>query len=212
MRLREMLRHALPDQVRYWLRTAHSHRSLVARGRFNLGYCVICERRTMFVWKETYLRNHYRCVRCWSLPRWRAVIQVLNLSYPGWRDLSIFESSPGGMGSEKLQAECVRYVPSHFWPNIELGTVFQGIRCEDLAHLTFPDGSFDLVVTQDVFEHVLQPERAFSEVARILRPGGGARVYSPFLSPTQDIRASRDDAGRAAPPRSTGLPRRPDQQ
>jgi len=118
------------------------------------------------------LREHYRCVRCDSIPRWRAVIHVLNLCYPAWRDLSIFESSPGGTGSEKLKRECARYIPSHFGPGIELGAVFQGIRCEDLTRLTFPDDSFDLVVTQDVFEHVLQPDRAFSEVARVLRPGG----------------------------------------
>ena len=117
----------------------------------------------MFVWRERYLRAHYRCVRCWSLPRWRAVIHALNLRYPGWRDLSIFESSPGGAGSEKLKGECARYVPSHFWPTVDRGTVFQGIRCEDLTQLTFPDESFDLVVTQDVFEHVLEPGRAFSE-------------------------------------------------
>jgi hypothetical protein len=181
MRLRDALRQVLPDDVRYWLRTVHDHRRLVARGRFNLGYCVICERRTMFVWEEASLREHYRCVRCDSIPRWRAAIHVLNLCYPAWRDLSIFESSPGGMGSGKLKRECARYIPSHFWPGMKLGAVFQGIRCEDLTRLTFPDDSFDLVVTQDVFEHVLQPDRAFSEVARILRPGGSHVFTVPFV-------------------------------
>ena len=209
MRLREMLRQALPAQVRYWLRTVHSHRGLVARGRFNLGYCVICERRTMFVWRERYLRAHYRCVRCWSLPRWRAVIHALNLRYPGWRDLSIFESSPGGAGSEKLKGECARYVPSHFWPTVDRGTVFQGIRCEDLTQLTFPDESFDLVVTQDVFEHVLEPGRAFSEVARILRPSGGHVFTVPFFRGRKTfVRAEMTPAGlhHLVPPIYHGSP------
>ena len=194
--IRKMVRQVIPDDISYWLRTVHRHRSLVTRGHFNLGYCVICERRTMFVWNDTYLRNHYRCVRCSSLPRWRAVIHVLNSSYPDWRDLSILESSPSGVGSEKLKAECARYVPSHFWPNVELGTFFRGTRCEDLTQLTYPDESFDLVVTQDVFEHVLQPERAFSEVARILRPGGSHVFTVPFSRGSKTfVRAEMTPAG-----------------
>jgi SAM-dependent methyltransferase len=124
------------------------------------------------------------------------MIHVLNLCYPHWRDLTIFESSPGGASSEKLRAECSHYVPSHFWPAVEPGTLVQGIRCEDLRRLTLPDGSFDLVVTQDVFEHVLQPDRAFSEVARILRPGG-AHVFTVPLSRGSNtfVRAEMTPAG-----------------
>lgn len=35
----------------------------------------------------------------------------------------------------------------------------------------------DLVVTSDVFEHVLDPARGFSEIARTLKPGG-AHVFT----------------------------------
>ncbi len=45
-------------------------------------------------------------------------------------------------------------------------------RSEDLTQLTFPDASFDLFVTSDVFEHVFCAERAFAEIARVLKPGG----------------------------------------
>ena len=38
--------------------------------------------------------------------------------------------------------------------------------------LTFPDESFDLVISQDVMEHVPDPSRAFAEIARVLKPGG----------------------------------------
>jgi SAM-dependent methyltransferase len=50
-------------------------------------------------------------------------------------------------------------------------------RCEDLEHQTFADQSFDLVVTQDVLEHVLHPQAAFAEIARTLKPGG-AHVFT----------------------------------
>ena len=48
----------------------------------------------------------------------------------------------------------------------------QGVRCENLEELTFPDESIDLHISQDVMEHVFQPKRAFAEIARTLRPGG----------------------------------------
>ena len=60
---------------------------------------------------------------------------------------------------------------------------------------TFPDESFDLVVTQDVMEHVLDPEAAFSEIARTLRPGG-AHVFTTPIHPglmTSERRARERD-------------------
>jgi ubiquinone/menaquinone biosynthesis C-methylase UbiE len=45
-------------------------------------------------------------------------------------------------------------------------------RSEDLRALTFPDQSFDLFITSDVFEHVFEPEKGFGDIARVLKPGG----------------------------------------
>lgn len=47
-----------------------------------------------------------------------------------------------------------------------------GVRCENLEELTFPSGTFDVFITQDVFEHVFNPDRATREIMRVLRPGG----------------------------------------
>ena len=148
------------------------------RGHFNLGWCPICETASLFVWTGVFLRAHYRCLRCYSIPRWRAVMHMLATLFPHWRDLAIHESSPGGAASQKLQAECPQYLPTHFWPGVAPGQSKYGVRCEDLERLTFPDDSFDLVVTQDVFEHVLQPAKAFAEV--LARSSRVARTSSRF--------------------------------
>lgn len=42
----------------------------------------------------------------------------------------------------------------------------------DIAHLPFPDGSFDLVTANMVVEHLDNPKAQFNEVFRVLRPGG----------------------------------------
>ncbi|UCF91249.1 MAG: class I SAM-dependent methyltransferase [Desulfobacterales bacterium] len=44
-------------------------------------------------------------------------------------------------------------------------------RVADAARLTFADGSFDLVLSQNVFHHIPDWEAAVQEVTRVLRPG-----------------------------------------
>lgn len=143
----------------------------------NDGTCPICEAPARFVARGEYLRNTYRCEGCGSFPRERALMRVLARNFPRWRELAIHESSPGGGASPKLARECPGYVASQWWPDVPRGALRDGVRCEDLERLTFADASFDLHVTQDVLEHVLDPEAAFREIARTLRPGG-AHVFT----------------------------------
>jgi SAM-dependent methyltransferase len=91
---------------------------------------------------------------------------------PQWRTLQVYESSPNAAASEKLQAECEHLSTSHYFPGVDSGAMHQGYRCENLERLTYADESFDLVITQDVFEHVLDPQAGLAEVSRVLRPGG----------------------------------------
>jgi SAM-dependent methyltransferase len=55
--------------------------------------------------------------------------------------------------------------------------------------LPFPDESFDLVVSDNVLEHLEDPTQVFSEVQRVLRPGGyfiaktpNKFHYMPFIA------------------------------
>ncbi|OTW95586.1 SAM-dependent methyltransferase [Bacillus thuringiensis serovar cameroun] len=120
--------------------------------KHNTGYCVICEKETTFIEHNDWLRDHYLCSTCQSIPRQRALIHVLNTFFPKWNFYNIHESSP-------------------------VGQYFQGIRCENLEDMTFPSESFDLFITQDVFEHVMTPNKAFKEIERVLKPGG-AHVFT----------------------------------
>jgi SAM-dependent methyltransferase len=147
----------------------------------NDGTCPICERPVRFVARGAYLRNTYRCPECWSYPRERALMHVLARRFPRWRELAIHESSPGGGASPKLARECPRYVASQLWPDVPRGALRDGVRCEDLERLTFADESLDLHVTQDVLEHVFDPDAVFREIARTLRPGGAHVFTVPMI-------------------------------
>ncbi|OGW46080.1 MAG: methyltransferase type 11 [Nitrospirae bacterium RBG_13_41_22] len=165
----------------------------------NGGYCLTCDSETTFFSTNEWLRDFYICKNCGSIPRERALMFCIERYYPNWRELHIHESSPVNRGaSTKLKTHCRSYTSSHFFPNFPLGEIHpSGFRNEDIENQTFPDGSFDLVVTQDVMEHIFDPARAFAEIARVLKPVG-AHIFSvPLVNKERlsEVWARRDEDG-----------------
>lgn len=153
---------------------------ILFHGFFHPGFCPVCERTTLFFRPFPYapaMREYYRCARCRSLPRYRALNFVLQQHFPEWRNLAIHESSPGGPLSQKLKRLCRAYVASNYLPDMPAGAHAGQSRNENLQAQTFSDNVFDLVVTMDVFEHLPHPDLAFQEIARTLKPGG-AHVFT----------------------------------
>ncbi len=130
-----------------------------------------------------------QCSECQSGPRQRALWFALNRFRPKWRELSLHESSPGwDLVSRRLTAECKNYTASQYDPNLSPGEIVDGTRLpckkyivQNLERQTFADESFDLVVTQDVFEHIFDPFKAIAEIARTLRPGGATIMSVPVV-------------------------------
>jgi len=151
----------------------------------NFGSCPVCSSMTIFVEFDDWLRDHYLCIRCRSIPRNRALIQVLTRHFPEYRSYSIHESSPSGPASEKIARDCSGYVPTQFFADTPYGAFKDGVRCENLECMTFPDNTFDLVITQDVLEHVMHPDKAFADISRTLKPGG-AHLFTVPLYPRKE--------------------------
>lgn len=137
------------------------------------GYCHACEQDASFRAGSTWYRDTLLCEACGSSVRERALARVLTRLRPAWRELAIHESSPSPHGfSARLAASCPNYVGSHFRPALPLGRVQDGFRNENLERQTFPDARFDVVVSLDVMEHVLDPGAVYAEIHRTLRRGG----------------------------------------
>lgn len=151
-----------------------------AEHRSNTGYCVICEDDTVFIEMDSYLRDHYRCDRCGSIPRNRALVNALNVFCPEWKNLVMHESSPSGPLSDYLKSNVTKYTASQYYPDVPKGHYEGDMRSEDLSRLTFESDVFDLLITSDVFEHVIEPAAAFKEIARVLKPGGMHVFTMPY--------------------------------
>jgi SAM-dependent methyltransferase len=135
-----------------------------------------------------------RCPACGSARRTRDLARaLLRLLAPGLPALPSALPALGGLRAYEAQAggplhavlsRLPRYVCSEYVPEAAAPGRLSaaGIRCEDLQALTFEDGSFDLVVTQDVLEHVADPWRAFAEIFRVLAPGG-LHLFTVPLNP-----------------------------
>ncbi len=149
------------------------------------GFCPICDGESVFRSRHAWFRDHLLCERCGSIPRERALMKIISEARPNFRNLDIHESSPAQRGvSTLMKRECSGYSCSYFFPDVERGQIEPrfNARCEDLENLTFEDSSFDLVITQDVLEHVFDPDSVFREIARVLRPGGAHIFTVPIVN------------------------------
>ena len=148
------------------------------------GDCMICDQHTIFYRAGPSLTENYICRRCGAISRNRhlAVVlcQVMGLQEPlslpyfvkAFPDLTIYEAEAKGAIHQVLQA-LRGYVCSEYFVNVHPGSHSKtGVRCEDLEQLSFKNDSFDLVITQTVFEHIRNPEAAWQQIHRVLKPGG----------------------------------------
>ncbi len=131
---------------------------------------------------ETYFNN-----------RMRATFHLFDIEMAAYPDIQLYiteqitpiytyfsERFPHTIGSEFLGDK------------IPYGCVNQeGVRNETLCALSFPDQSFDAIVSLDVLEHIPDYEQAFKECARVLKDGGKMMWSVPFIphSATNLIRA-----------------------
>lgn len=135
----------------------------------NEGYCSCCRQTTIFESNDSWLREGYLCLNCKSIPRQRHLQYILDRHFPGWENKKVHESSTS---NNYIKQYCSTYTSSQFFLDTPLGDQKNGIRCENLEQLTFSDETFDIFITQDVFEHIFDIEKASNEIMRVLKAPG----------------------------------------
>ncbi len=86
---------------------------------------------------------------------------------------------------------------SEYVPGVPRGSEYNGIRCEDLQELTYPSDYFDIILTSDTLEHVPDPDKAWSEIRRTLKPSG-YHIFTIPVVPAQP--GTRQRARRSGGP------------
>ena len=86
------------------------------------------------------------------------------------------------------------------WLNTELTPRGDQIFLDATKPFPFPDGSFDLIYTEHMIEHIPHDsaERMVRECFRVLRPGGTIRVVTPDMAFLRSLLDGNDHPRRAA--------------
>lgn len=153
----------------------------VLDGSFSLRrcHCVCCERTTWFLVSGPQSRS-IRCLGCRATAISLALLdRVRRLPLDPQRSHA-YELSYHGVVFDWLRKRYARFTWSeYFGPNAP--AVVNGTRNEDVQRLTFADGTFDLVTSTEVFEHVPDYRCGFREVRRVLREGGWFVLTVPLF-------------------------------
>lgn len=151
---------------------------------FDTPRCTVCGSPRLFPIDDSELRSSFRCRSCYALGRSQAVAQVLLNRFDATAGDSLPEMMRVSQGLRIHELGFVGGIAETLtgWPGYSTSEYFDGvlpgepgplgIRCEDVRQLTFADLSFDVVLSQDVMEHVPDPRCGFAETLRVLRPGG----------------------------------------
>lgn len=129
--------------------------------------------------------------------RLRGILMMIEEKLQGQDDYSvrIFATEAVTTFALLMRGRYPRFLGSEFGVDEAARAALFPIPHEDMEALTFPDDSFDLVVSNEVLEHVVDIDQALREVARVLRPGGCLVASHPFLAMSieGDVRARMVD-------------------
>jgi SAM-dependent methyltransferase len=126
--------------------------------------------RTLFDQRE----GHF-CVNCGMSRRVRMILWSIKKLFPDVRSIRVLHLNQINGLSGFLQSAGL--VETFYDSTQPAGAERDGFINQDMQHLQFESGQFDLVVHSETLEHLRQYNRALEECHRVLKPGG-VQIYS----------------------------------
>lgn len=115
-------------------------------------------------------------------PRQRAILDLIASCYiPKNKDIYIYAPELITKFARQIAERFPHFTGSEYIPEQKLAEQ-KGLRHEDLAHLTFGNETFDLVIANEVFEHLPKLEKSLCEISRILKKDGILIATFPFAT------------------------------
>jgi len=165
------------------------------------GQCHICGSNVGFLIADNAtLSRSAQCSSCKASIRSSDIAKCISQIYADgkllqnakkMRDLHILNCCPQG-SLHGILSSLPYYQSSEFFPDVPSGEKSpEGMLCVDLHNILFDDNYFDLIITEEVLEHVADPSKVFSEISRVLKAGG----YHVFTVPVKEAGETRNRNG-----------------
>ena len=150
------------------------------------GRCQVCRKRVNLLIDNQYsesprkvnFRERMVCPFCGLNNRQREIARLVTDRVPG--DARVYITEQVTPMYQYLSRQFVHLTGSEYMgPDIPGGKICEGgVIHEDLTALSFADETIDCVISNDVFEHVSDIDRALEEIYRVLKAGG--MLYATF--------------------------------
>lgn len=157
------------------------------------GFCDVCEKETKFLMDWNYsngtipnFRERLVCQFCDLNNRQRFMVrlitQLITENGKPNADIYLYEQITNFYSFIKKKFERLNIVGSEYLgPEIKSGQIINDVMHEDALNLSFDDNSFDFLISNEVFEHIPNINKALSEGSRVLRSGGYLLASIPFF-------------------------------
>jgi hypothetical protein len=179
------------------------------------GFCIPCNKPTQFhidkhcgsidlehgKWLPNF-RERLVCTDCQLNNRQRLIATLVKQEFvntiPAYSKIYFMEQVTPIFTWAKLNCtNCEINGSEYLGYEYDPGQVINGVRHEDVTKLSFADNSLDLIISNDVFEHVPDPLQSFKECARVLKSGGKLISTFPFHNAaTQSVTRASLNNGR----------------
>jgi len=156
---------------------------------FVLGYCKVCDKATKFKIildkdMNTNLRESLVCEYCKLSNRKRFMLSFLKefasksnskLNVFMYEQVTeLFKSAQNMKNINLVGSEFLGY-------DKKSGEIIENIRNEDAMNLSFKRNSFDVLISNDVYEHIPNITKVLSEAYRVLKNSGKLLISIPFF-------------------------------
>lgn len=199
VRNNEELKQVFQEWLAYWKyeRCLAEFHAFTKREMFYYyGNCAVCNSPQPFIVdyqfaeedngiKRPNWRERLVCPNCGCNNRQRFVVHKVFENYKSGMKVLLYEQTT------QVYHMIQRDIPDvtgfeYAGVNVQEQTENEEIHFEDVCRLGYPDETFDIIVSNDVFSRADDYERAFQEAYRVLKPEGKMIFTVPFNGNSQE--------------------------
>ena len=155
-----------------------SFASPLYKWRIHSGICPSCNSKYFLALHPSPLMT--RCLGCMSNITNLSLISAIKVHQKKYEINNYWEMSTYGKTLEYLRKNIKSGYESEFYEGIKSGEIVNGILNQDVQDSSFTDSSLDLITSNQVFEHVPDDIKGFSECYRVLKKRGALIFTIPL--------------------------------